>query len=742
MLVVVMPTNIYIGVMGNAYNHNHGKALELFVRARASICLDISLQYGGAWLAVCRDRNGPPLQGCLRNKGLRVSVPYLEGEGDLFHDEGRRGTASAFLDEHAWFCCAGSNYNLGMRAEDTGTTSVHQMRELQKAVGRAQEMPQQLRHLPEQVLGLLQEGDVVRSSRAVPGAAAEGRVWVELAAEEVWARGWKPRGTPADGDAALAGFVLTESDSDCYLRYVPEDEWDEHPWPYAESMERAEEMGVPFELDPRGCGLRPRPLRALPPRLSCWSEPGLPAASWRASEPLLHPPPAAVAADARRRREADCMSDVRSLLKLARLGSSATGAGPVAQGLPRLLVSALLLAGTTLSSLRSFLRYHFHVGFEGIVLFLEHSWTPPQEAHAINGVARACARAAGLEASAVRVVSLDERWWEEAAGSRAASPRRWEAARGARRHGDAGPLQELLAADALRHAGSLGFDWLVHAGTCEEALLVPSSRDVRGFFSSLPDGVDHVHFHALEAVPGCQSGDCFMDTGLFRVPHQFFTEDGRSGGPVSLGAYAGQEAVVEADDCPELREMQAQILAAREAFIRRSCQGEQDPGVGVRPAGWPPGGGLGRSACRASRGGAPLPLPGRGAHCFVAAEDGPPLTTLVCSGAASPVMLHFGACNLEAWRRGVPAAAVPATSPRAGAAEAQRDADAGARSLHRALATGSAVGELPFLAAHGALARVSTVQEVLQFLDLRAAAAHPPPAQQAAPGRPARLPAG
>jgi len=163
MLVVVMLTNIYIGVMGNAYNHNHGKALELFVRARASICLDISLQYGGAWLAVCRNRNGPPLQGCLRDKGLRVSDPCLEGEGDLFHDEGRRGTASAFLDEHVWFCCADSNYNLGMRAEDTGTTSVHQMRELQKAVGRAQEMLQQLRHLPEQV-HLLAEGQGINIS--------------------------------------------------------------------------------------------------------------------------------------------------------------------------------------------------------------------------------------------------------------------------------------------------------------------------------------------------------------------------------------------------------------------------------------------------------------------------------------------------------------------------------------------------------------------------------------------------
>ncbi|CAK0898775.1 unnamed protein product [Prorocentrum cordatum] len=49
MLVMVIRGLADIGVMGNAYNHYHDKAMELFVRARASICLDISMQYGNAW---------------------------------------------------------------------------------------------------------------------------------------------------------------------------------------------------------------------------------------------------------------------------------------------------------------------------------------------------------------------------------------------------------------------------------------------------------------------------------------------------------------------------------------------------------------------------------------------------------------------------------------------------------------------------------------------------------------------
>jgi uncharacterized membrane protein (DUF485 family) len=100
MLVMVMLTNIYIGVMGNAYNDYHAKALELFVRARASICLDISLQYGTAW------------QGCSVTRGIR-------GEAML-------------RDEYVWFCSAASEYDT---AEEDGSSSVNRMvRELQEAV--------------------------------------------------------------------------------------------------------------------------------------------------------------------------------------------------------------------------------------------------------------------------------------------------------------------------------------------------------------------------------------------------------------------------------------------------------------------------------------------------------------------------------------------------------------------------------------------------------------------------------
>jgi hypothetical protein len=89
MLVTVMLTNIYIGVMGSAYDHFHGKAQVLFVRARASICLDIFMQYGSSW-------------------------------GAMFG-----GRDARFQDEYVWFCRADSDYE---DANDSGwVSSVYNM---------------------------------------------------------------------------------------------------------------------------------------------------------------------------------------------------------------------------------------------------------------------------------------------------------------------------------------------------------------------------------------------------------------------------------------------------------------------------------------------------------------------------------------------------------------------------------------------------------------------------------------
>lgn len=113
MLVMVMLTNIYIGVMGNAYNHYHGKARELFVRARASICLDISLQYNNTWKAMFCDKNGSQLQ---------------DDESSL------RDKKPMFRDEYLWFCRADSGYS-DYDAEDDPFSSVPQMvRELKEAM--------------------------------------------------------------------------------------------------------------------------------------------------------------------------------------------------------------------------------------------------------------------------------------------------------------------------------------------------------------------------------------------------------------------------------------------------------------------------------------------------------------------------------------------------------------------------------------------------------------------------------
>jgi len=148
MLVLVMLTNIYIGVMGNAYNHNQAKALELFVRARAAICLDISLQYPElqAWW---RSRNDPHLQDDDED-GLQRWTVDSEGEGSLFQGEGRVAPSAKFRHEYVWFCRADPDYCPGTRAEDTSTTSEHQVRELQKAVEKVQRNMQQLQHLPGQ----------------------------------------------------------------------------------------------------------------------------------------------------------------------------------------------------------------------------------------------------------------------------------------------------------------------------------------------------------------------------------------------------------------------------------------------------------------------------------------------------------------------------------------------------------------------------------------------------------------
>jgi len=127
MLVMVMLTNIYIGVMANAYDHYHGKALELFVRARASICLDISMQYGNAWQVVFGDREGPKLE-----------------------------------DEYVWFCKADSDYDLSSAADDTNESVNHMVRELRQSMEKqVKDLSKQVQHVQDlsvQSMGLTAHG--------------------------------------------------------------------------------------------------------------------------------------------------------------------------------------------------------------------------------------------------------------------------------------------------------------------------------------------------------------------------------------------------------------------------------------------------------------------------------------------------------------------------------------------------------------------------------------------------------
>jgi len=131
MLVMVMLTNIYIGVMANAYDHYHGKALELFVRARASICLDISMQYGNSWQAFLHTGKGRKLE-----------------------------------DEYVWFCKADSAYDLSSVSDDSNE-SVHQMvRELRNTMEtQVGYLSKQVHELSAQGMGLAVHGAKIISPK-------------------------------------------------------------------------------------------------------------------------------------------------------------------------------------------------------------------------------------------------------------------------------------------------------------------------------------------------------------------------------------------------------------------------------------------------------------------------------------------------------------------------------------------------------------------------------------------------
>jgi hypothetical protein len=131
--------------------------------------------------------------------------------------------------------------------------------------------------------------------------------------------------------------------------------------------------------------------------------------------------------------------------------------------LPRLAI-AMLIKDPNITALRSFIRYHRHLGFERFEFFLDDT-SAGVDAPACNDRCAACLAETALLGPGIVANRCNLQWWAEQAQPHSRAWETW----GEHLHSDVISRQVLAVEVAVRNVHIAGLDWLLHIDV-DEAL--------------------------------------------------------------------------------------------------------------------------------------------------------------------------------------------------------------------------------------------------------------------------------
>lgn len=552
---------------------------------------------------------------------------------------------------------------------------------------------------------------------------AESAGWVQLLRDELWVH------QLSDGYVLIDGFSLGLGQ----LIEPAGEDVEKHEWPYAMAVSRSARLGVPFNFD-QDSHMRPPAREKLESRwLSLWHDevPTEPA-TWLGH---LNANPE--------------LADRPALTELSRTK----------------LAVALLVRGVPFAPLSSFVQYHLSIGFQRVALYFDDP-EDAQEEHIARSVTASCSGHKFQDAE-VQVHLCTKQWWHGYKRDARFYSRQNATDNVYNKlialHEDVHDVQArqcLVIDHAIREAHRDGFDWLLHIDS-DEALVCPKHMDTRSFFAQIPSEFEQVVFPNLEGVPESLDGnDYFKEISLFKVNQSLLREDPKEL-PVSekrqkrLQKWRDKKIAkgCDPDDLDDNRSFNQIVFCVRMSRREAALNLQLDLPLADPDSEFESASDLddssrqkdrrhspqdipsyftaytnGKSAVRL-RQNTPPPLPVGVHRCT--SDENRPLRSYKSKGPGAPVILHYANCSLSSWKRkyqilssghgtadgGFSVTRKGVKSMRAHLMHREilrHGTEEEIERYYRTFVMGEEYGDLPYLAAHGLLARTSAVRLVLE----------------------------
>ena len=294
---------------------------------------------------------------------------------------------------------------------------------------------------------------------------------------------------------------------------------------------------------------------------------------------------------------------------------------------PRLAI-AMLLKDPNLVALRTFIRYHTHLGFEGFTFFLDDTTsgvTTPECNAAAAHVLDCWARDEGDAArhTSVKVHRCSSEWW------RRAEPQsviwdQWASYLSS----DVIARQVLAIELGAREALAEGFEWLLHIDVDEALTFGLGHAEAADGHADAAGGAGRAENECDRSGTGRGNGN----TNGALAATRFFA---------SLPAELDEVVFLNFEAAPEQLHVQDWFREVTLFRVNPSCGGAVDGFVAYSN---------GKGAVRLSDAVVPA-----GSHRFTSTPDGRKLQSMCATSSslsgASPRLLHYVNCGLDEWRR-------------------------------------------------------------------------------------------